>query len=147
MTAIHFLRFLHVLSISVWMAAALWVPGDIRRTLALGRPHTDALAARVRPALGLDAGAGIATFVTGALLLWAERIGHPRPGMSAGILFALARLGVLAAVRRPWRSIATRLGSGEPVHATDPAVRRMAMLLGIAHTLWLLALAGMVFPV
>jgi hypothetical protein len=33
------------------------------------------------------------------------------------------------------------------VSATDPAARRMSMLSGIAHTLWLLALAGMVFPV
>jgi hypothetical protein len=141
------LVFLHVLAISVWMAAALWVSGDVRRTLALGRPHVDALASRLRPALGLDAVGGIATIVTGALLMWEERLGMPRLGLMAGIVFTLVRLGLLAAVRRSWRSIVVRLQAGEPVRTDDPAARRMAMLFGIAHTLWLLALAGMVFPV
>jgi hypothetical protein len=31
--------------------------------------------------------------------------------------------------------------------AGDPSAKRLAMLSGIAHTLWLLALAAMVFPV
>ncbi len=115
MTLLHpLLAFLHVLSISVWMAAALWVAGDVRRTLASGRPHVDLLPQRVRPALGLD---------------------------------AAVRLGLLAAVRRAFRSIAARLRAGETVPTTDPAARRVAMLSGIAHTLWLLALAGMIFPI
>src|SRR6266542_2045340 len=105
------------------MAAALWVAGDVRRTLASGRPHVDLLPQRVRPALGLDAAAGIATFVTGALLMWEEHLGRPRLG------------------------IAARLRAGETVPTTDPAARRVAMLSGIAHTLWLLALAGMIFPI
>jgi hypothetical protein len=140
-----FLVFLHVLSTAVWLAAALWVAGDVRRTLDLGRPHVDALAARVRPALGLDAAGGIATIVTGALLLWAEGMGHPRLGISIGILLTLARLVVLAVARRSWRSILARLQAGETVPPRDPAARRLGMLTGIAHTLWLLALAGMIF--
>ena len=141
------LVFLHVLAISVWMAAALWVAGDVRRTLALGRPHVDALASRLRPALGLDAAAGIATIVTGALLMWEEHLGRPRLGIIAGIVFTLVRLGLLATVRRAWRSIVVRIQVGDLVRADDPAARRVAMLSAIAHTLWLLALAGMVFPV
>ncbi len=148
MTALHsLLVFLHVLAISVWMAAALWVSGDVSRALALGRPYVDALAARVRPKLGLDAAAGIATVVTGLLLMWEEHMGRPRIGITVGIALTLVRLGLLAAMRRAWRSIATRLERGERVEARDPAARRMAMLSGIAHTLWLLALAGMVSPV
>lgn len=147
MNALHsLLVFLHVVAISVWMAAALWVSGDVSRALALGRPHVDALAARVRPKLGLDAAAGVAAVVTGLLLMWEMGMGHPRPGISAGIVLTLARLGLLAAMRRAWRSIAARLERGERVETRDPAVRRMSMLSGIAHTLWLLALAGMVFP-
>jgi hypothetical protein len=141
------LVFLHVLAISVWMAAALWAAGDVRRTLAFGRPHVDALAARIRPALGLDAAAGIATLVTGALLMWEEGLGHPRTGISVGIALTLVRLGLIAALRRAWRSIYARLQAGEAVPAGDPAARRMAMLSGLAHATWLLALAGMVFPV
>jgi hypothetical protein len=147
-TALHsLLVFLHVVAVALWMAAALWVAGDVRRTLALGRPYLDALAARIRPALGLDAAAGIATIVTGALLVWEERLGMPRLGITAGIVFALVRLGVLAALRRAWRAIATRVQRGEQVAADDPAARRMSMLAGIAHALWFLALAGMVFPI
>jgi hypothetical protein len=142
-----FLVFLHVVSTAAWLAAGLWVAGDVRRTLDLGRPHVDALAGRVRPALGLDAAAGVATLVTGALLLWEAGMGHPRLGISLGIVFTLARLALLALARRSWRSILGRLQQGEPVAPRDPAARRLGMLGGIAHTLWLLALAGMVFPI
>ncbi|HEX9306508.1 MAG TPA: hypothetical protein VF894_03380 [Anaeromyxobacter sp.] len=148
MNALHsLLVFLHVLSISVWMAAALWVAGDVKRALALGRTHLDALAATVRPKLGLDAAAGIATLVTGLLLMWEEGMTRPRVGITVGLVLTLGRMGLLAAVRRAWRSIAERLERGEAVPATDAAARRLGMLSGIAHTLWLIALAGMVFPV
>ena len=147
MTTLHsLLVFLHVLAISVWMAAALWASGDVSRALALGRPHVDALAARIRPQLGLDAAAGIATLVTGALLMWEEALGKPRLGITVGIVATLVRIGLLVGLRRAWRSIATRLQRGEAVEPKDPAARRMAMLSGMAHTAWLVALAGMIFP-
>jgi hypothetical protein len=138
------LLFLHVLAVSAWLGAALWVAGDVKRALGLGRPHVDALAARVSPALGLDALAGIATLATGLLLMWEERMGHPPPGIAAGIVFTLLRIGVLAAMRGAWRKILERLRAGEAVAPADPAAKRMTMLSGIAHALWLLALAGMV---
>jgi hypothetical protein len=148
MTMLHsLLVFLHVLAISTWIGAAIWVAGDVKRALAMGKPHVDALAARIRPALGLDAAAGIAAIVTGALLMWEEGMGHPRFGITAGIVLALVRLGLLAAMRGAWRGILARIRAGETVAATDPAARRMSMLSGIAHTMWLLALAGMVFPI
>jgi hypothetical protein len=141
------LVFLHVISISAWLGAALWLAADVRRTLGLGRPHVDALAARVRSPLGLDAAAGIATLVTGLLLMWEGGMGHPRLGISAGIVLALLRFGALAAMRGAWRKILSRLEAGEAVPPSDPAAKRMSMLSGIAHTLWLLTLAGMVFPI
>jgi hypothetical protein len=148
LTALHAsLVFLHVLAISAWLAAALWVPGDVKRALALGGPHPGALAASVRPKLGLDAAAGIATIVTGLLLMWEASMTRPRLGITAGIVFALVRIGLLAALRRAFRSLAARIAAGEPVAPADPAARRMSMLAGIAHLLWALALAGMVFPI
>lgn len=141
------LVFLHVLAISSWIGAALWVAGDVKRALAMGKPHVDVLASRIRPALGLDAVAGIATIVTGGLLMWEMHMGHPRFGIMAGIVLALARLGLLAGMRRTWRGILARIRGGEAVAATDPAAKRMSMLSGIAHVMWLLALAGMVFPI
>jgi hypothetical protein len=147
-TAFHsLLLFLHVLSIAMWIAAALWVSGDVKRSLASGKPNVDLLNARVRPALGLDLAAGVATIVTGSLLVWEERLGMPRIGLTAGIVLTLVRIGVLAALRSAYRSIYARLQAGEAVPVTDPAARRMSMLSGMAHTLWLLALAGMVFPI
>jgi hypothetical protein len=140
------LVFLHVLATSVWIGAALWVAGDVRRALALGRPHADALAARVRPALGLDAAAGLATVVTGGLLVWEQAVGV-RLGIAIGFLVTLARLGVVASMRRAFRDVVARLQAGEAVAPSDVAARRISMLSGIAHTLWLVALATMVFPV
>lgn len=140
------LVFLHVLVTSVWIGAALWVAGDVRRALALGRPHSDALAARVRPALGLDAAAGLATVVTGGLLVWEQAVGV-RLGITIGFLVTLARLGVVASMRRAFRDVVARLQAGEAVAPSDASARRISMLSGIAHTLWLVALATMVFPV
>ncbi len=141
------LIFLHVLAIAVWIAAALWVAGDVKRTLALGKPHVDALASRVRPALGLDAAGAVATFATGILLMWAVGFANVRQGVNAGFVLALLRVGALFGLRRAWGGIVTRVQAGEAVSPTDPAARRMVMFAGIAHTLWLLALATMVFPI
>jgi hypothetical protein len=147
-TALHSsLVFLHVLAIAAWLGAALWVAGDVKRALGLGAAHAGALAASVRPKLGLDAAAGIATIVTGLLLMWEEGMARPRLGITAGVAFTLVRLGLLASIRRSFRSIAARVAAGEAVAPDDAAARRMSMLAGIAHLLWLLALAGMVFPV
>ncbi len=148
MTALHAsLVFLHVLSIAAWLAAALWVPGDVKRALAVGGPHPGALAASVRPQLGLDAAAGIAAVVTGLLLMWETSMTRPRLGIALGIAFALVRLGLLASMRRAFRALAARVAAGEPVAPGDPSARRMSMLAGIAHLLWALALGGMVFPI
>jgi hypothetical protein len=137
--------FLHVLFISVWIAGLLWIPGDVKRTLALGKPHVDALVARLRPALGLDAVGAAGTFASGILVMWAESWAPPSPGIAAGIVFAVLRAAALSMVRGSARSVAGRLAAGETVPPTDPAVKRMGMLSGIAHLFWVLALAGMVF--
>ena len=141
------LRFLHILSASAWLGATLWVAGDVRRTLALGRPHPGPLPALSTRALGRSRAAGAATLVTGLAVMFYVG-GHPRTGLMIGFALTLVRLAVVAAGLRPaWRRIATRLAAGEDVPASDGAVGRMVMFSGIAHTLWLLALATMVFPI
>ncbi len=146
--SIHYtLVFLHVLAISAWIGATLWIAGDVRRTVERGKPFVDALPARVGPAFSLDAVAGIATFVTGALLIWEEQVGRPRFGIIAGIVLTFVRGGLLGALKKSWREILGRIQAGQAVPANEPAAKRMSMLSGIAHLTWLLALAGMVFPV
>ncbi len=141
------LRFLHVLSASLWLGATLWVAGDVRRTLALGRPQAGGLGARVAPALGLDLGAGGAVVVTGLLLVLLQAR-QPRTGIMVGLALALGRIAVVVLGMRPaWRAVAERLEAGEDLSPADGAVKRMAMFSGIAHTLWLVALATMVFPI
>jgi hypothetical protein len=140
-------KFLHVLCASAWLGATLWLAGDVRRTLALGRAQASALGARVRPSLGLDVGAGVATILTGILVMVAQG-GHPRTGIMVGFVLALARLVIVFAGLRPaWLAISARLATGEDVPATAAPVKRMAMFSGIAHTLWVIALATMMFPV
>jgi putative copper export protein len=137
--------FLHVLSASAWLGAALWVAGDVRRTLALGKPHLAALPARVSPALSLDVYLGLATIVTGALVLLLQGI-HPGTLLVVGMVLALARLLLVAlAVKPAWSRLRARIDAGEAVPASDPTPRRIGMLTGIAHVLWLGALATMIF--
>jgi hypothetical protein len=138
------LLFLHILSAAVWLGAALWVAGDVRRTLALGKPFVSALPARVSAGRRLDHGAGAATMLTGIALIVVIG-GHPRTGIILGFLLALARLAVAGALYRPtWVRLAARLSAGEDVPPTDPAVKRLSMLSGIEHALWLGALGLMV---
>lgn len=138
------LVFLHILSAATWIGAALWVPGDVKRTLALGRPFVEQLAARARPALKLDLYAGFAVLVTGVLLIGVDG-GHPRTGILVGFTATLARLLVVGFASMPaWRRVEAAVASGDLAPAAAPA-RRLAMLGGIGHALWAIALAGMIF--
>ena len=139
------LVFLHVLAAAAWLGAALWVAGDVRRTLALGRPLADSLAARVAPALRLDLLAGGATLATGLALLALEGPPAARPGILAGLGLTLARLGLTSLLALPaWRRVEAAIAAGDLGAAAGPS-KRLAMLGGVGHALWLGALAGMIF--
>ena len=145
MTPLHAVLFLHVLAAATWLGAALWTAGDVRRTLALGKPYTDALPRRVRPALYLDLWMGVATLLTGIAAIGLEG-GVPRTGVLVGFVAVLVRIAVLVlGVRPAYRSVEAALGQSDLSAAGAPA-RRLGMLAGIAHLLWVVALAGMVFP-
>jgi len=144
-TALVLVKFLHILSAAAWLGASLWTPGDVRRTLALGKPYTDALPRRARPALALDLWTGIATLLTGIAFIALEG-GVPRIGVLVGLGAVLVRLVVLTAGVRPaYRLVESSAAAGDLAAAEVPA-RRLGMFAGIGHLLWLVALAGMVFP-
>jgi len=137
--------FLHVLAAAAWLGAALWTPGDVRRTLALGRPHVEALLGRAAPTLALDLWAGAVTLLTGIAAIGLEG-GVPRIGILVGFAAALVRLGLAALGLRPaFRRVAAAVAGGDLAAAQAPA-RRLAMISGMGHLLWVVALAGMVFP-
>jgi hypothetical protein len=140
-TVYDLLRFLHIAATATWIGAAIWVPGDVRRTIARGPPHTDLLAPRIDAALKLDVWAGVASILTGLVLMLAIG-GHPETRIIVGLLLALVLLtlvafGILPAWRRIRGSLATDGDAG--------AVKKLAAFNGIAHALWLAALATMVF--
>ncbi len=146
MTAQLIVRFLHILVAAAWLGAALWTPGDVRRTLALGKPYTESLPRRARPALWLDLWTGVATLLTGIALIALAENGMPRIGVLVGLGAVLVRLVVLVLGMRPaYRAVETSMAVGDVTAAEVPA-RRLAMLAGIGHLLWVVALAGMVFP-
>ncbi len=140
------LRLLHVLSMAAWLGAAMFVPGDVRRTLALGPPHTVPLLARVRLALRLDLAAGIATLVTGALL--ASPLGQTGKGAGvlAGTVLGLALLGIVAGVLMPaWKRVSTAIEAGGGTAGVEGAVKKLAIFGGVAHLVWLAALLAMLW--
>jgi hypothetical protein len=133
----------HVLSAATWLGAAIWTPGDVRRTLALGKPHLDTLPRRVKPAMALDLWAGIGTLVTGIVAIGLQG-GVPRAGVMVGLAAVLVRLAVLTpAMRVAFRRVEAAVGAGD-VGAAEAPARRLGMLGGLGHLLWVVALAGMV---
>jgi hypothetical protein len=137
-------RLLHILAMATWLGAALWIPGDVKRTLAAGGDAA-ALRARGRPAMLLDLFAGIATVITGLAL--AGLHGAMRVGLMVGSGLGLVLLVVVIAAQWPaWTRIAARLDAGDLAGARAGA-GRLAAVSGIAHVLWLLTLALMVLPV
>jgi hypothetical protein len=137
------LRFLHILSAALWIGAALYWPGDLKRALEAGTP--DLALRRARSALGLDLGAGVSTILTGGAL--AGVAGASVVTMWAGLAFALTRVVLLFALARPAVARAAAGAAAGDLPRARAAAKGANAYAGVAHLLWVLALAAMVFPV
>ena len=121
------LKILHILAMAVWFAAPLTITSDIRKTLALGKPHTQELAARVDRSVVLAMAFGVLTTVTGVLLIF--QVGGFKavsPRIHTSLLLALIALAVEMMALRP--AIARLSEEGA-------TAGKIAVFAGIGHLL------------
>ncbi len=140
-------KLLHILSMAVWFGVGLGVAGDVRRTIARGKPHTEMLAARVGRTLTIAAVGGLATICTGiALILLSGGMKGVPPRIHAGLGISLVAYALLLVVIRPAAArLDEVLAKGNTDEATSIA-KRLAMTTGIDHLLKLSVLVLMVLP-
>jgi hypothetical protein len=137
-------RFLHILAAALWMGSALFWPGAVRRALTLGPPHPAPALAQARVGLGLDLGLGLATLATGAALVFAA--GGNAISVGVGFVLALLRVVLLLVLARPAVArIATAVAASD-LDGARAVAKRVPAYAGMAHLLWVLGLAAMVFP-
>jgi hypothetical protein len=143
-----FVKLLHVISMATWLAAALWLAGDARRSLAAGPDAARAFVGRAMRSLGLERVAGALTIVTGlALLHFAGVWPNVRAGLWLGMAMAVLRAALTDAAMFPTvRRIQARLATGADPVALEPLAAKLATFSKAGHLLWLLALSGMVLP-
>jgi hypothetical protein len=147
MTLATILRFLHVLAGAGWLGTALFWPGALKRALAAGAPHPEPALRLARTGLGLDLGLGLALVAAG--LLYASPLGQrvPRAGIWIGLVLAVARVALALLLARPALQRAGEAALAGRLDEARAAARPVSAYAGVAHLIWLLALACMVFPV
>jgi hypothetical protein len=141
----HLVRILHLVAMALWLGAALWVPGDVRRTLAAGAPQRAALPARIRPALRIKVWAGAVTILSGIALAGIAR--SSRMGIVVGFalalfLFILDMTIILPAGKR----VAAAIEAGGDLPEAQRLSKSLSAFSGIGHLLWLAALVAMALP-
>jgi hypothetical protein len=139
------LRILHLVSMALWLGAALWAPGDARRSIAAGPPQTTGLARRIVPALRLSVWAGVATLLSGLALMFVS--GAHRIGVGIGFALTIVLLLLEMTIVLPaGKRIAAAADKGGDLREAATMTRRLAALSGVAHFIWLAALVSMVLP-
>lgn len=142
------LLFTHVLAMAIWFGGGFGLPGDIRRTLARGKPHTELLAGRVNRALALTTWSSLATIGTGLGLVFAKGgFKAVSPRIHAGLALALVAFAIHLLIVRPKASQlekALATGEGKDLRSIQ---RRIGMATGIDHLLKTIVLLLMVIPI
>ncbi len=141
------LKTVHILCATIWLGSGLTIAGDVRRTIAQGRPHTDLLIPRVNRQ-GKTAGIfGMLTVLSGINMVFTMggfgNVGH---NIHAGLGLSLLIFAVSLGLSMPtWRRIRAILGTeaGDLGEARKLA-GRLGMFTGIEHLLWLVVLVLMV---
>ena len=142
------LRLLHFLGMSVWFAGTLTIAGDVRKTIARGKPHTEILAGRVDRALTVGAIAAVVTIISGlGLIFGLGGFGSVGPRIHTGFLLALIVLGVEVMALKPTVGrLGDALGTGDG-RELRPLAGRIAALAGATHLLKFVILILMIFRI
>jgi hypothetical protein len=141
------LRLVHIASMAFWLAAGVSAPGDIRRTLALGKPHTTALVARVNRSACLTIGSAIATVLTGLALVFSQGgFGAMSARLHVGFALTLATFAVGATLANPaWQRIEKILQADGDLDEARRHGRRFAGAFALESLLKVTILALMIF--
>jgi hypothetical protein len=140
------LRLIHLLSMAVWFVAPMSITSDLKKTIARGKPHTDALVGRVERSLNIAlVGAGL-TIVSGLGLIFAtggfkvvSKLIH------AGFGLALVVLSIEFFVVKGGIGRLEGALKGDDSRDAQAAVAKVAMVTGIVHALKLAIMAMMVW--
>ena len=140
------LRTVHLISMATWFAAALFMPGDVRRTLESPNSDLELLRGRANRAVRLATVFSWATLLSGIALIFAVGgFGEVPPPIHISLLLALVAIGVGAGLGSTWRKIDAELQKGTPRDQVAPMAKKLAMFSGIFQLLWLVILLLMVF--
>jgi hypothetical protein len=143
----HILLFFHIAFAATWFGTGLTLPGDIRRTLALGAPHFDPLVARVKRVSAIASGAGVLTILSGLAVIFAMGgFGEVPSAIDVGLAVSLLMVVVaVVGIARPWNEMVAKAAQGTDPKDLLPLAGRVSMGAGIFQLLWAVALATMVF--
>lgn len=139
------LKLVHILSMSVWFASGLFIAGDVRRTLARGKPHTELLTGRLVRVVNASTIAGLFTIGTGVGLIFALGGFKSVPKtIHIGLALSLVAFTLLLTLIRPAVVDLDRIiekGDGKDVRSVT---KKIAITTGIDHLLKLAVMTLMV---
>ena len=143
MTFDTFLRLIHFVGMAIWFGGGFSLASDARRTAALGKPHTDALEARLDRVLKIGLVGAVATIGSGLAMIFARGgMKAVAPPIHIGLTLALLAFAVEAfAGRGAVRGIGAALANPDDARR---ALGKLGMVTGIGHALKLVTLILMV---
>ncbi len=143
------LRAVHLLFMGVWFGVTLLSAGDMKRTLAT-QPDPAALellSDRMMRSGRMAGISGILTWLSGlALVMYLGGMAAVPWPIHLALTLALVMIGLGAGgLNRTWGQIAAQLKGDAKVEDVRPLMKRISMMSGIFHLLWLVCFLLMVF--
>ena len=141
------LRWLHLLFMTSWFGASLFVAGDVRRTLNTEGANTDLLKNRLKHAQFVTGASAWLTLLSGiALIVQLGGMAAVPTGVHLGLGMTVLMIGLHAVgIGGTIGQINTQLDEGAEPMSLMPLSYRLTVLHGVFHFMWVSTLAMMVF--